>query len=144
MKIQINLEKYFVKCTYASKMLNSVIERPIDWGVSKLKVMRKHNETFRKLHRFTERLPEGWKDIALDVIAAGEIFTNPYRIKRYLNKDRNNLDTESVKFIRLFQDNPWFYTVFSIKEKLKQYGNVEQEKGGAAESLNENFFRIID
>lgn len=123
----VNYEKYLAKCTYTSKMLDSVIERPIAWGVSKLKVMNKHRETMRNLQRLTVRLPEGWVDIALDTIAAGEIFTYPYRIKKYLNRDRGSLDTEDIKFFRFFQDNPWFYTIYSIKENLP-----------------ENFFKIID
>ena len=144
MAIPINLEKYFAKCKHTSKILNSVIERPIDWGVSKLKFINKHRETMRGLQEFTDRLPEGWRDIALDTITAGEIFTYPYRIKKYLNKDRNNLDAEDIKFIRFFQDNPWFYTVFSIKENLTHYGGPEDKKIEQEENLYGSFFKIID
>ena len=154
MKIPINLGKYLAKCTYTSEMLNSVVERPIAWGVSKLKTMNRHRETMRSLQKLTEKLPEGWRDTALDTVAAGDIFTYPYRIKKYINKDRNNLDAEDTKFFRFFQENPWFYTVFSIKENLKQYGKAEfgeieyketeYGKGEPEESLYENFFSIID
>ncbi|MCD6122652.1 MAG: hypothetical protein J7K04_12515 [Spirochaetales bacterium] len=155
----INLEKYLARCTYTSKMLNSVVEKPVAWGASKLKIINKHRETMRSFQRFTEKLPEGWRDTALDTVAAGDIFTYPYRIKKYISRDRNNLEAEDIKFFRLFQDNPWFYTVFSIKENLKQYGNGEYgeswsekdetkgilyEKDETKESLYENFFSIID
>jgi len=47
MIIPVNLGKYLAKCTYTSKMLDSLIERPIVWGVSKLKDI--HDKFFKKL-----------------------------------------------------------------------------------------------
>ena len=75
--------------------------------------------SFKKYNVSKENYPEQWFNINIMQYTAGKIFTKNGQFNKYFKKSYlSNLNLEEKNKLTFFKNNPWIYSLCSIKKKL--------------------------
>lgn len=108
-------------------LLSNLDGKVLDWADKKEKLFKLFNKELNDYQEIVEMLSEEWLFTCSNQYAAGKIYANPSKLKKFLNQRRDSLTREEKKTVRHFLGNPWFYSLFSVEE-----------------SLGKNFLKIYD
>ena len=101
-----------------SGVLSLFQDQLFTWANRKEKFLKPYNRDLRKMKSMAAELPEEWHNHSLGQVAAGEVFINPVRTRKFLHTHREELGKAEKQLLRYFIDQPWFYSLFSVKETL--------------------------
>ena len=105
-------------CEQCSSVLSLFQDHLFTWANHKEKLLKPYKRDLRKMKSVAAELPEEWHNHSLAQVAAGEVFINPVRTRKFLHTHRDELGKQEKQLLRHFIDQPWFYSLFSIKETL--------------------------
>lgn len=101
-----------------SGLLPHLEGKVFDWADNKEKLFRLFDKELNDYQEIVEAMPEDWFFACSNQFAAGKIFANPSKLKKFLNQHKDSLTREEKKSIRHFMENPWFYSLFSVEESM--------------------------
>ncbi|MCK4766606.1 MAG: hypothetical protein KAW12_30720 [Candidatus Aminicenantes bacterium] len=101
-----------------SELLRGLEEKVFDWADRKEKLYKVFAKELERFRESLEGMDEEWFILCSNQFAAGKIFANPVKLKKFLNLHRDSLNREEKQAVRLFLGNPWFYSLFSVEKKI--------------------------
>jgi len=112
-------DKIIEKSKKVSDELSLLMDKLIPWADMKEKLFKAFKKDLYPYQNQVKKLPQGWEEACSGEYVAGKVLGNPSRLKKFLHNTRAYLSDSEKNLVLYFMKNPWFYSVFTVEEPVR-------------------------